>query len=462
MRAIIIGAGRGRRLMPTTADTPKCFAEVQGKRLLDWTLKAFSENGIDDICFIGGYRIDRVRADYPHFTFRENADWENNNILLSLMYAEDLMGEPFICTYSDTLFTADVVKRLLANPADIALSVDTDWLARYEHRTEHPPTDAEKVTVANGLVTEIHRDIDPSAGPRRIHRRREIHPARRRGAEGALSSLPAGLCRQAVPRGGGLRKGLSHPPVSGHDRGRDEDGACRYARQLHRGGHAAGFRVRAKLLAWLDMARQLFPASVVGSMPRPAFVQDLINDRPPLPPDRYQAEMDAAVRYIVAMQEHAGLDVVTDGEWRRKSYIGVIAELAHGFELGYNPADNRPWTIVVDKLAPKKPGFIAREIAFLKTITSRKIKATAAGARAARRTHVGSGEIDQGLSGSRGFRARLRADPAARDGADPRGRRRHHPDRRSASVPVRRSGGSQPVSTMPMRRPISRWTWSMP
>ena len=162
MRAIIIGAGRGRRLMPTTADTPKCYAEVQGKRLLDWTLKAFAESGINDICFIGGYQIDKVRADYPHFTFRENADWENNNILLSLMYAEDLMSEPFMCTYSDTLFTADVVKRLLANPADIALSVDTNWLDRYEHRTEHPPTDAEKVTVANGLVTRIHRSIDPS------------------------------------------------------------------------------------------------------------------------------------------------------------------------------------------------------------------------------------------------------------------------------------------------------------
>ena len=124
------------------------------------------------------------------------------------------------------------------------------------------------------------------------------------------------------------------------------------------------------------MTKLLFPTSVVGSMPRPAFVQDLINDKPPLLPERYEAEMAAAVRYIVAMQEHAGLDVVTDGEWRRRSYIGVIAELAHGFELGYNPQDNRPWTVVVDKLSPKAPGFIAQEINFLKRITSRKIKAT--------------------------------------------------------------------------------------
>ena len=86
--------------------------------------------------------------------------------------------------------------------------------------------------------------------------------------------------------------------------------------------------------------------------------------------------MEAAVRYAVALQEHAGLDVLTDGEWRRKSYIGVIADLAHGFELGTNPADGRPWTIVVDKLTPKNPGTIAREVSVLKRITKNKIKAT--------------------------------------------------------------------------------------
>lgn len=121
--------------------------------------------------------------------------------------------------------------------------------------------------------------------------------------------------------------------------------------------------------------KTLFPASVVGSLPRPAFVLDLISDRPPLPRGQYEREMQAAVRYAVAMQEHAGLDVVTDGEWWRKSYIGVIAELAHGFELGTAP-DGRPWTVVTGKLAPRQPGFIAQEVKFLKTLTTRQIKST--------------------------------------------------------------------------------------
>jgi len=161
MRAIIIGAGRGRRLMPTTAETPKCFAEVQGLRLLDWARDAFAGAGVTDICFIGGYQIEKVQRDYPQFAFRHNVGWEQNNILLSLMHAENLMDDGFVCCYSDILFTSDVVERVLRHPADIALSVDTRWLERYQHRTQHPPDDAEKVTVQNGSVTRVHRAIPP-------------------------------------------------------------------------------------------------------------------------------------------------------------------------------------------------------------------------------------------------------------------------------------------------------------
>ena len=147
--------------MPTTADAPKCYAEIQGRRMLDWALEAFAEAGVTDFCFIGGYQIDKVRADYPRFTFRHNKNWEHNNILLSLMHAEDLMADGFVCCYSDILFTSDVVRRVLVHPAPIALSVDTQWLDRYAHRTQHPPDDAEKVTVNGGLVTRVHRGIPP-------------------------------------------------------------------------------------------------------------------------------------------------------------------------------------------------------------------------------------------------------------------------------------------------------------
>jgi L-glutamine-phosphate cytidylyltransferase len=161
MRAIVIGAGRGQRLMPTTAHAPKCFAEVAGRRILDWIVEAFARNGVDDIVFVGGYLIEQVQADYPEFTFVHNGGWAANNILASLMCAEDLMDRPFFTTYADILYRPHAVRALQEASGDIRCVVDTKWRERYEHRTEHPMTDGEKVTVADGRLSRIHRDIDP-------------------------------------------------------------------------------------------------------------------------------------------------------------------------------------------------------------------------------------------------------------------------------------------------------------
>jgi choline kinase len=159
MRAIIIGAGRGRRLMPTTENAPKCFAEIAGKRIIDWILAALRQGGVDDICFVGGYRMEAIERDYPDFTFRRNAEWPDNNILVSLMCAEDLMDRPFITTYSDILYTPAIVAQLAQAPQDIALGVDTDWREHYRPRSQHPPHDAEKVVTRDGRVLRVHRDI---------------------------------------------------------------------------------------------------------------------------------------------------------------------------------------------------------------------------------------------------------------------------------------------------------------
>ena len=117
-----------------------------------------------------------------------------------------------------------------------------------------------------------------------------------------------------------------------------------------------------------------FPASVVGSLPRPLHVRELIRRTSWGEAD--ERAMDAAVRYAISMQECAGLDVVSDGEWRRRSYIGVIAELAHGFTLEVNPADGRPWTVLTEKLVPKEAGFIAAEAKFLKSVARVATKIT--------------------------------------------------------------------------------------
>jgi len=159
MQPIIIGAGRGQRLGSHTDEQPKCYVRVGDRSILDWTLNAFASARLKTPVFIGGYQIDRIRADHPHLTFCNNRDWQHNNILASLMHAESHMLEGFVCSYSDILFRDTVVRDAIDHGGDIVLCVDTRWRDRYVHRSEHPEDDAEKVILDGDRVVRIARDI---------------------------------------------------------------------------------------------------------------------------------------------------------------------------------------------------------------------------------------------------------------------------------------------------------------
>lgn len=156
---IILGAGRGRRLIPLTDDRPKCYAEIGGRRILDWILAALRTAGTERIVFVGGYQIAQVRADYPELEFRENPAWASTNILASLFCAEDVMDGPFVTSYADILYRPAIVRSLIDSSHDITLAVDTRWTARYASRTEHPPDDAEKVAAQKTRVAHVSRMV---------------------------------------------------------------------------------------------------------------------------------------------------------------------------------------------------------------------------------------------------------------------------------------------------------------
>src|SRR5688572_18105449 len=108
------------------------------------------------------------------------------------------------------------------------------------------------------------------------------------------------------------------------------------------------------------MKPTLFPTTVIGSMPRPQFVRDLLAEhrRTDLPDPEWHQRMDAAVRYVIALQEQAGIDIVSDGEWRRPSYVDVVAEVMDGFE--YAERDFfRYHQCVVRRMEPRRPGLVA-------------------------------------------------------------------------------------------------------
>lgn len=120
---------------------------------------------------------------------------------------------------------------------------------------------------------------------------------------------------------------------------------------------------------------QLFPATVIGSMPRPAFVKDLLTarDQGRLSEGEFQKRCDAAVQYVIALQEHAGLDIISDGEWRRTSYVDVVTEVMAGFQYVSRDQFNYH-QCVVRKMAKRRDGVVAAEARFLKQHTDRGAK----------------------------------------------------------------------------------------
>ncbi len=165
MRAIIIGAGRGSRLKHETDEIPKTLVPAMGKPMLDWILDALGSVGISrrDVVFICGYRADVIRTRYPEFTFVENRNWENNNILLSLLCARDYLNEDVIVSYADIIYRPEIIERVTKSPYDLALGCDTNWRQRYSVRTQHPETDAEKLRADGKRVVEISRKIAPES-----------------------------------------------------------------------------------------------------------------------------------------------------------------------------------------------------------------------------------------------------------------------------------------------------------
>ena len=79
----------------------------------------------------------------------------------------------------------------------------------------------------------------------------------------------------------------------------------------------------------------LFPTTVVGSWPRPPWLVRAFDDygKKRGSKKKLTSHMDDAVKLALKDQEIAGIDIVSDGEQRRFSFLVVIAEKVAGFEL---------------------------------------------------------------------------------------------------------------------------------
>jgi len=140
----------------------------------------------------------------------------------------------------------------------------------------------------------------------------------------------------------------------------------------------------------------LFPTTLVGSYPQPDWLIDrkkLAGRFPPRVrakelwriPEAFLAQaQEDATRLAIHAQEHAGLDIITDGEIRRESYSNRFATALEGVDID-NPGTAldrsghpNPVPRIVGKIR-RRHAVEVDDLKFLRVHTDRKIKMTVPG-----------------------------------------------------------------------------------
>jgi choline kinase len=159
LKAILLCAGQGRRLLPATEHTPKCLLRAGGRPILEWQLIGLSQAGVHDVAIVTGFQAESVDAALraitppgmrartvfnPFFQVAENIG--------SCFLVRDLLRDPeTVLLNGDTLFEPAVLQRLLAAPP-APITVTIDRKAQYD-------ADDMKVSLDGSRLTAIGKTL---------------------------------------------------------------------------------------------------------------------------------------------------------------------------------------------------------------------------------------------------------------------------------------------------------------
>jgi choline kinase len=132
MKAIILSAGQGSRLLPLTEGRPKCLLPLGSKTLIEWQIWALTQGGVDDIAVVVGYHAPDVQAllkklEGPKLKIRTvfNPFYKLADNLASCWLARHEMDRDFVILNGDTVIEPAIFQRLLASPAaPITVTID--------------------------------------------------------------------------------------------------------------------------------------------------------------------------------------------------------------------------------------------------------------------------------------------------------------------------------------------------
>ena len=127
MKAIILAAGRGRRLGDSVTEHPKCLIEIEGHTLLDRMLDALAAVGVERTTVVVGHLAEQIQAAVagrPGVSTVYNPEFQKGAILSLWTAREDLDADVLIMD-ADVLFPVSLLRRLVESPHANCFLMDT-------------------------------------------------------------------------------------------------------------------------------------------------------------------------------------------------------------------------------------------------------------------------------------------------------------------------------------------------
>ena len=137
MKAIILSAGQGRRLMPLTSNMPKCCLPLHGISILEWQLRQIAQCDIDEVVVVTGFEHEVVDSIVNHVKgikvrTLHNPMFAHTDNLGTCWEARTEMEDPFVLMNGDTLFEAAILQRLLACETGYQVTLASDTKPHFD------------------------------------------------------------------------------------------------------------------------------------------------------------------------------------------------------------------------------------------------------------------------------------------------------------------------------------------
>lgn len=136
--AILLSAGQGSRLLPLTAERPKCLIEFSGRTLIEWQIEMLARGGVKRIDVVTGFMTDMVEERLSSLndprvtvTCHFNPFFKVADNLGSCWIVRDQMQDDFLILNGDTLVSQEIVARVQQG-SDWPIAVTVDVKPAYD------------------------------------------------------------------------------------------------------------------------------------------------------------------------------------------------------------------------------------------------------------------------------------------------------------------------------------------